>query len=63
MNFEKLCEQLNEKSATLYPDECYHYFVKDWYVCVESIGDPFDIVCLLDDKWYQFLIDLLNWSI
>ena len=29
MNFEKLCEQLNEKFSTLYPDECYRYFIND----------------------------------
>ena len=62
MNFEKLCEQLNEKFSTLYPDECYRYFIDDWYVCVESIGDPFEFVCPLDDEWYQYLTNLLNQS-
>ena len=62
MDFEKLCEQLNEKFSVLYPDECYYYFVDDWYVCVESIGDPFEFVCSLDEKWYQYLTNLLNQS-
>ena len=56
-DFEKLCELLNEKSAIVYPEEQYCYFIQDNNVCVESIGDPFDVVCSLNEKWYNYLMD------
>ena len=60
--FLKLLDQLNEKYSKLYPEEEYYYYISDWYVYMQSVGDPIDIVCPLDDKWYQYLTDLLNQS-